>query len=108
MILHGGQPEFFEILPLILRGPSLCPLFLSLVQCLTKYFDVTFRSKETPLTKYTSSYTPIQMIQQVLASLKSLNDSKQESAACLIAMQSEESDTDQTQVIFRCYEENCA
>ena len=85
MILHGGQPEFFEILPLILRGPSLCPLFLSLVQCLTKYFDVTFRSKETPLTKYTSSCTPIQMIQQVLASLKSLNDSEQESAACLIA-----------------------
>ena len=89
-ILHitdtGGQPEFFEILPLLLRGPSLSLIFLNLVQPLTERFDVVYRHSKSSksLVEYVSSYTPIDMVHQVLASLESLNQSDQRSAAFLI------------------------
>ena len=70
----GGQPEIFEILPLILRGSSLCLIFLSLVQELDKYHEVKFQSKHDARIKYISSYKPLEMIQQVLASLESATE----------------------------------
>ena len=82
----GGQPEFFEILPLLLRGPSLSLIFLNLAQSLNEPFEVVYRHSEpsTPLIKYDSSYTPRDMVHQVLASIESLNQSAQRSAAFLI------------------------
>ena len=90
IILHitdtGGQPEFFEILPLLMRGPSLSLIFLNLTQPFNDKFDVVFRHSDlsTPLVKYASSYTPKDMVHQVLASIESLNQSNQRSAAFLI------------------------
>ena len=83
----GGQPEFFEILPLLLRGPSLSLIFLNLAQSLSEPFEVVYRHSEpsTPLIKYDSSYTPRDMVHQVLASIESLNQSAQRSAASLLA-----------------------
>ena len=82
----GGQPEFFEILPLLLRGPSLSLIFLNLAQSLSEIFKVVYRHSEpsTPLIKYDSSYTPRDMVHQILSSIESLNLSAQRSAAFLI------------------------
>ena len=82
----GGQPEFFEILPLLLRGPSLTLIFLNLAQPPSELFEVVYRHSEpsTPLIKYESSYTPKDIVHQVLASIESLNQSAQRSAAFLI------------------------
>ena len=82
----GGQPEFFEILPLLLCGPSLTLIFLNLAQSLSEPFEVVYRHSEpsAPLVKYDSSYTPRDMVHQILASIESLNQSAQRSAAFLI------------------------
>ena len=82
----GGQPEFFQILPLLLRGPSLSLVFMNLAQSLREPFEVTYRHQpndDSPI-KYTSSYTQLEMIHQILASLHSLRNRDQPSVAFLI------------------------
>ena len=85
----GGQPEFFEVLPLLLRGPYLSLIFLNLAHSLMKPFSVTYRHTPTShsLVEYDSTYTQLDMIHMLLASLHSLNfkeDGSQRSAAFLI------------------------
>ena len=43
----GGQPEFFDIIPLVVRGPSLCLVFLNLALSLTESFEVTYRHEQS-------------------------------------------------------------
>ena len=97
----GGQPEFFEVLPLLLRGPCFSLIFLNLAHSLMKPFNVTFRHTPTShsLVEYDSTYTQLQMIHMLLASLHSLNykeDSSQTSAAFL----NNEEDDSQTSAAF--------
>ena len=82
----GGQPEFFQILPLLLRGPSLSLVFMNLAQSLREPFEVTYRHQPNDYSpiKYTSSYTQLEMIHQILASLHSLRNSDQPSVPFLI------------------------
>ena len=90
----GGQPEFFDIIPLLFNGPTFSIIFLSLDQPLTSYFNVAYRHKHQSTAvgrlpksiEYLSSCTPLDMLQQVLASVESLNKSpKQQSGAFIIA-----------------------
>ena len=69
----GGQPEFFEILPLLLQGPCLALIFISLAQSLDRPFEVSFRDRESKSSCYTSSFSQLQMVQMLLAAIESLN-----------------------------------
>ena len=85
----GGQPEFFEILPLLLRGPCFSLIFMNLAHSLKDPFQVTYRDTATthyPV-EYDSTYTQLDMIHMLLGAVHSLNskkDSSQKSAAFLI------------------------
>ena len=83
----GGQPEFHEIMPLILNGPALHLVFFNLTFDLNKPVFIRFCKEDgtDAVITYMSSYTGNQMIYQLLSSLyclsKDLPDSK--SAAIL-------------------------
>ena len=85
----GGQPEFFEILPLLLHGPCFSLIFMNLAHSLKDPFQVTYRDTATthyPV-EYDSTYTQLDMIHMLLGAVHSLNskkDGSQKSAAFLI------------------------
>ena len=85
----GGQPEFFEILPLLLRGPCFSLIFMNLAHSLKDPFQVTYRDTATthyPV-EYDSTYTQLDMIHMLLGAVHSLNskkDGSKKSAAFLI------------------------
>ena len=84
-----GQPEFFKVLPLLLCGPCFNLIFLNLAHSLMKPFSVTYRHTPTShsLVEYNSTYTQLEIIHMLQASLYSLNyeeDGSQTSAAFLI------------------------
>ena len=70
----GGQPEFHELLPPLLRGPALHLIFFNASHELTLPVEVSFRHKdgETSLT-YQSSSTSIEIVHQLLSSHYCLN-----------------------------------
>lgn len=76
-ILHiidtGGQPEFYEILPLLLHGPSLSLVFMNLTQELDKPFSFHYQhtSESKSLISYESTFTQQDMLHQLLASVDS-------------------------------------
>ena len=80
----GGQPEFHEIIPIILQGPALHLVFFNLAFDLNEPVPVQFCHPEVtnPAVTYKSSYTGIQMIYQLLSSLYCLR--KDSSRAVLI------------------------
>ena len=67
----GGQPEFHEIMPLILNGPALHMIFFNLAFNLDDAISIRFCHQDgTDSTiTYNSSYTGKQMIFQLLSSL---------------------------------------
>ena len=70
----GGQPEFHEIMPIILNGPALHLIFFNLTFDLDDLIPVRFcqqNGTDSTIT-YTSSYTGKQMIYQLLSSLYNL------------------------------------
>ena len=85
----GGQPEFHEIMPLILNGPALHLVFFNLTFDLNKPVFIRFCQEDgtnAPIT-YKSSYTGKQMIFQLLSSHYCLSKDlspDSESAAVLI------------------------
>jgi len=81
----GGQPEFHEIMPIILNGPALHIVLFNLAFNLDEPIHVLFRHPDA-LTTYKSSYTAKQMIFQLLSSIYyiSKGSSQSESAAVLI------------------------
>ena len=86
----GGQPEFHEIMPIILNGPALHLIFFNLAFDLDERIPIRFchqNGTDSTIT-YVSNYTGKQMIYQLLSSLYYLSkdlspDSKP--AAVLIA-----------------------
>ena len=83
----GGQPEFHEIMPLILNGPALHLVFFNLAIDLNDPVVIRFckQDGEDAMITYMSSYTGKQMIYQLLSSLYCLGkDLFQSSAAVLI------------------------
>ena len=71
----GGQPEFHEIMPLILNGPALHLVFFNLAFSLDDPIPIRFCQQDgtDSLITYNSSYTGKQMIYQLLSSLYCLS-----------------------------------
>ena len=70
----GRQPEFHEILPLLLHGLALNFIFFDLTQNLDSPYSVVYRSDDTgssPI-QYESEYTVREVIQRALHSISSL------------------------------------
>lgn len=88
----GGQPEFHDILPYLIRGPSLFLVFLKLVDALDEKFDVSYRIEGNESEPYKSSYTPINIIHQVLSLCHSLGE---EYSALLIGSYKDKVTSDQ-------------
>ena len=67
----GGQPEFQEIMPLILNGPALHLVFFNLSINLDQSISIQFCQQDgtNATITYKSSYTGKQMIYQLLSSL---------------------------------------
>ena len=89
----GGQPEFHEIMPIILNGPAMHMVFFNLTFDLNDPISIRFCQPDGTDGKitYMSSYTARQMIFQVLSSLYYLTlsftispQSSSKSAALLI------------------------
>ena len=75
----GGQPECHDILPLILRGPALHLVVFNLAKDLDKPVTVQYCQKTgTDAYAYTSQYTSINMLHQILSSLYSLKCTESE------------------------------
>ena len=80
----GGQPEFHEILPLLLNGPALYLLFLNLTQQLNQLYTYRYRYKDGSHShSYESQLTTLQVLHQILSYTASSSDG-QRSAAVLI------------------------
>jgi len=83
----GGQPEFHEIMPMILPGPALHMVFFNLAFKLSEPIPVRFCQQDdsNATISYESNYTGIQMIHQLLSSLYCLSkNSSTHSHAVLI------------------------
>ena len=67
----GGQPEFREILPIVLPGPALHMILFNLAFDLNEPIPVRFCQQDgtNAMISYESTYTGIQMIYQLLSSL---------------------------------------
>ena len=67
----GGQPEFHEIMPLVLSGPALHMIFFNLTFDLDDPIPIQFCHQDSTNSTitYVSSYTGKQMIFQLLSSL---------------------------------------
>ena len=86
----GGQPEFHEIMPIILNGPAFHMIFFNLTIDLDYPVPIRFCQQDgtDSLITYKSSYTGKQMIFQLLSSLYYLSKGlspDSEPAAVLIA-----------------------
>ena len=86
----GGQPEFHEIMPIILNGPALHLIFFNLAFNLDDSISIRFCHQDgtDSLITYNSSYTGKQMLFQLLSSLYYLSKGlspDSEPAAVLIA-----------------------
>ena len=80
----GGQPEFHEILPLLLNGPALYLLFLNLTQKLDQLYTYHYRYKDGSHSRsYESQLTTLQVLHRILSYTASSSDG-QKSAAVLI------------------------
>ena len=82
----GGQPEFHEILPLLLTGPALYLVFINLMQSLSKQYEITYTQEEgivSPI-EYCSNLTIKEMILQLLTTISSASLSSSEKSSALI------------------------
>ena len=80
----GGQPEYQDILPVILGGSGLSLLFFNLTQDPEKTYPVVYRHAEerTQSREYHSKISTLQMLFQVLATLT--NTASEQHAAILV------------------------
>ena len=81
----GGQPEFHEILPLLLHGLALNLIFLNVTQDLDSSYTVIYRddSGYRPI-QYKSEFTIREIIQRALCSIASLQTSPDYKPAAIL------------------------
>ena len=88
-VLHiidiGGQPEYHEILPLLLHGLALNLIFLNVTQDLDSSYTVIYRDDGgySP-TQYRSEFTIREIIQRALCSIASLQTSPDHKPAAIL------------------------
>ena len=72
----GGQPEFHEILPLLLHGPVLNLIFFNVTHNLDSPYTVVYSDEDGPTPiQYVSEFTIRQIIHRALCSISSLKTS---------------------------------
>ena len=70
----GGQPEFHEVLPALIAGPTIFIFTFSLFHGLHNKYTVTYRSSDSKSLTYESSFTVKEVFKQFLASITSYLD----------------------------------
>ena len=70
----GGQPEFHEVLPALIAGPTIFIFTFSLFDGLHSKYTVTYRSSDSKSLTYESSFTVKEVFEQFLASITSYLD----------------------------------
>ena len=82
----GGQPEFHEILPLLLHGMALNLIFFNVTHDLDSPYTVVYRADSTvgsSSIQYKSEYTIREIIQRALCSISSLQTSPDHKPAAI-------------------------
>ena len=81
----GGQPEFHEILPLLLHGLALNLIFLNVTQDLDSLYTVIYRDGSGANTlQYQSEFTIREIMQRALCTISSLQTSKTNKPAAIL------------------------
>ena len=81
----GGQPEFHEILPLLLHGHAINLIFLNMSQDMNSPYTVTYRDDSgDSIIQYKSEITVREVIQSTLSSISSLQSNNSAPAAILV------------------------
>ena len=80
----GGQPEFHEILPLLLHGMALNLIFFNVTHDLDSPYRVVYRADGSSSIQYESEYTIREIIQRSLCSISSLQTSRDHVPAAIL------------------------
>ena len=78
LIDTGGQPEFHDLLPLLLRGPAFYLLFFSLEDSLDKRYIVKCTYNSSEAKQYTSGHSIQEVLYQMLNSFTYSNIEKED------------------------------
>ena len=82
----GGQPEFQEVLPALVAGPTIFLLIFSLAKglaCLGTTYTVTYRASDGESVPYESSFTVKEVFLQCLSSIASYHNALSRDVALL-------------------------
>ena len=74
----GGQPEFQEVLPALVAGPTVFLLTFNLYEPLERVYEVRYASSEDNYEPYESTFTVKEVLMQCLSSIVSYHDSQSE------------------------------
>ena len=74
----GGQPEFHEVLPALVAGPSIFLLVFSLAEPLNSLYRVIFESTSEKYEMYDSSFSVSEVLMQCFSSISSYHNAQLE------------------------------
>ena len=74
----GGQPEFHEVLPALVAGPTVFLLAFNLYEPLERVYEVRYASSEDDYEPYESTFTVKEVLMQCLSSIVSYHNSRSE------------------------------
>ena len=72
----GGQPEFHEVLPALVAGPSIFLLVFSLAEPLNSLYRVIFESTSKKYEMYDSSFSVSEVLMQCFSSISSYHNAQ--------------------------------
>ena len=72
----GGQPEFHEVLPALVAGPSIFLLVFSLAEPLNSLYRVIFESTSEKYKMYDSSFSVSEVLMQCFSSISSYHNAQ--------------------------------
>ena len=72
----GGQPEFHEVLPALVAGPSIFLLVFSLAEPLNSLYRVIFESTSEKYEMYDSSFSVSEVLMQCFSSISSYHNAQ--------------------------------
>ena len=77
----GGQPEFQEVLPALVAGPTIFVLIFNLAKGLGARYTVTYRTSNEESNRYESSFTVKNVFMQCLSSIASYHNALSQDVA---------------------------
>ena len=72
----GGQPEFHEVLPALVAGPTMFLLVFNLLQSLDSLYRVTYECSSNQYEDYNSSFSVKDVLMQCFSSILSYHDAQ--------------------------------